>query len=371
MKLIIKKELFLKGLNVVEKNIGKNLTLPVLNNILIKTTKNYLQFISTDLEIAISILVPAKIESEGSIVLSPRILSNFLSNISEGNIHIKQEKNILHFEQNEYKTFFKGESDKEYPLLPKINKKLSFFISSQRLIDALTQVINSVAISDLKPELTGILFDFTKNQIKIASTDSFRLSEKTIQQQKGLELEKKIIIPLKTAKELIRNYQNTNQELQVYLDGNQISISNSDSEKTQIKIQIISKLIEGEYPEYSQIIPKEFETKIIVSKKEFNQQIKAASLFASKINDVKLYTKTKKIFIHTENLDIGQFKSNLDALIEGKDIELVFNYQYLLDGLDNIKGDEIIIKSNKKDRPVLLESTKNKDYFYILMPIRN
>lgn len=368
MKLIIKKELFLKGLNITEKNVGKNLVLPILNNILIRTTKNFLQFISTDLEIAISILIPAKIESEGSIVLSPKILSNFLNGIPEGNLYIKQEKNILYFEQGKYEIFFKGESDKEYPLLPKVNKKLSFSISSQNIVNALNQVINSVSFSDLKPELTGILFDFNGNQIKIVATDSFRLSEKIIQQQK--EIKKKIIIPIKTAKEIIRNYQNTNCELVVQIDNNQISISNS-LEKNQIQIQIISKLIEGEYPEYSQIIPKEFKTKIIVSKKEFNQQIKTASLFVSKINDIKLYTKTKKLFIRTENIEIGQFKSSLDAATEGKDVELVFNCQYLLDGLNNLKGDEVIIKTNKKDGPVLLESTKHKDYIYILMPIRS
>lgn len=373
MKLLIKKELLLKGINIVEKNIGRNLTLPILNNILLKTNRNFLNFISTDLETALYVEVSAKIETQGSIVISPKVISGFLNNIPDDNISITLKDKVLSLEQKNFKVSLKGEEDKDYPLLPKLNKNKYFTVNSNTLIEGLNQTINTVSLSDLKPELTGILFSIDKDEIKLASTDSFRLSEKKVSLKNTHNIDfEKVILPHKTIQEIIRNYQNTNEDLFIFIEKNQIIIENK--ENNNIHIRIISKTIEGEYPEYSQIIPKEFLTKATTSKKEFLQQIKAASPFSSRINDVKLKILDKKIEINSQNYDIGEFKSFLNASIKGEikeTKELVFNYQYLLDGLNNIKGDEVSFKFFKTDGPVVFESTEFKDYFYILMPIRN
>ncbi|MEX0878073.1 MAG: DNA polymerase III subunit beta [Candidatus Spechtbacterales bacterium] len=368
MELLIKKDLFLKGINLTEKNIGRNLSLPVLNNVLIKTEKNSLKIISTDLEMAVSVNMPAKIEKEGSITVQPRVLSGFLNNLSDENLHIKTEKNTLFIEQGDYKIKLNGEDDKEFPILPKVNKINTIEINTQDFIKSLGQVINSVASSELKPELTGVFFSITKNGIKLAATDSFRLAEKTINHETSMQGDFKFILPAKTVQEIIRSFQDNEGQLLLFVDKNQVVIQNKSDQK--INIQLISKLIEGDYPEYTQIIPKEFKTRSIVAKKDFIQQVKAANIFTSRINDVKLNISGKKIEIESENNDIGKFHSSVNAAIEGENKEVSFNCQYLLDGLNNIEGDEILFKVNNNEGPTLLESSKHKDYFYVLMPIR-
>lgn len=368
MNLSIKKHLLLKSIQAVERNIGRNLTLPVLNNILIKTQKNILNFTSTDLELAVSVSVPAKIEKEGNIAIPPKVISSFLNNIPEGNINIEVKDNNLFIEQGNYKTKIKGESDKDFPLLPKVKREKYFNIPSSEVIKGLQQVVNSVAVSDFKPELTGILFSLSNRELKLTSTDSFRLSEKIIMEKDTQINNTKIIVPAKTIQEIIRNYQDFSDNLYFYLDKNQIAIENTDNKN--FNLLIISKLVEGDYPEYARIIPSKYKTKTIVLKDDFIKQIKSASLFASKINDVKLDIKTKSIEIRTENHDVGKFESSIDASTEGENKEIVFNCQYLLDGLDNLEGEEVILKLNNSDSPVVIESTKQKGYFYILMPIK-
>ena len=369
MKISIKKDLLLKAVSITEKNVGRNLSLPVLNNILIKTKDKFLHIISTDLEIGVKVSVPAKIETEGSITIQPRILSGFLNSLSQENVNIKTNKNTLFIEQGEYKTSIKGEDDSEFPPLPKISKDDVFEISAPILTGAFEQLVNSTATSDLKPELTGILFNFSKTDLKLAATDSFRLAEKTIEHKNNITGNKKFILPAKAASEILKSFNESEGDLVIYIDENQISVTNKNNQK--INVQLISKLIDGEYPEYSQIIPKEFTTKTTVSKKDFIQQVKAAGLFASRINDIKLQIEKNKIILSSENNDIGKFEASVNASTEGEDKTTTFNYQYLLDGLNNTEGDEVVFKINKEDGPTLLESTKRKDYFYVLMPLRN
>lgn len=368
MNLLIKKELLLQGIGIVEHIIGKNLTLPVLNNILIKTNNNNLNLITTDLELAISLNIPAKIESEGSITIPPKTINTFLNNLPEGNIELNIKNKNLYLKQNNFKASFKGEDTNDYPLLPKVDKENPLIIPASKIISAFNQVINSSSNSDIKPELTGVFFYLKGNELKLASTDGFRLSEKSLQQENNQTTDKKIIIPAKAIQEISRVYQNKDDDLYFYINKNQLVVENKENKS--FHIQFITKLIEGEYPEYLQIIPQSFTTTTIISKKTFIQQIKSASLFASRLNDVKLKIQSKKIEISSNDYDIGDFTSSIEASTEGEDKEITLNYQYLLDGLQNIDGDEVMISLNQKEQPILLRSTKQKNYFYVLMPIR-
>ena len=369
MKLKIKKELLQKAVSMVEKTLGRNLSLPVLNNILIKAEKNNLFLISTDLELAIVVKLIAKIEEEGSVVLGPKTLMGFLSNSPEGEVSLRVKKSILYIEQQNYKTSIKGFDNKEFPLLPKTDKKDFFTIPSKIITQGLNQVINSVAKSELKPELTGVFFNITKNAIKLAATDSFRLSEKTIDRDKSESINtESFILPLKAAQEIIRIYQDFNDILFFYKNKNQLSINNEENEK--FNVQIISKIVEGEYPNYEQIIPSDYVTKATASKQEFIQQIKAGSLFSSRINDIEVKITGSQLFVSSKNNDVGEYTSSIGVSVEGEEQEAKFNYNYLLDGLNNLEGDEIVFKVSKADGPVTVESIKHKDYFYILMPIR-
>jgi len=369
MKLKIKKELLQKAVLAVEKNVGRNLSLPVLNNILIKTEKNKLILISTDLEIAIIVKLFAKIEEEGVIVLDPKTLSGLLNNLPDGEVVLKTKQNTLYVEQKNYKSSIKGYDDKEFPLLPKTDKSAFFTVSSNTISQGLNQVVNSTAKSDLKPELTGVYFDVKKSEIKLVSTDSFRLAEKTINRDKAESVNSdNFILPTKATQEIIRNYQDLNDVLFFYITKNQVAVVNEGNEK--FKVEVISKTIEGEYPDYKQIIPKDHKTRAIVSKKDLVQQIKAGSLFSSRINDIEFKIEKDKISVMSQNNDVGEFASSVEASVEGDEQSVKLNYNYVLDGLGNVDGEEVVFKISKSDGPIIIESVKQKNYFYILMPIR-
>ena len=370
MSILIKKDNLQTAVGIVEKNTARNITLPVLNNILFKTGIDKISLTATNLEIGVWVSIPSKGDIKTELILPPKVLMSFLNTLNEGNIEIKpSDKNKqITIEQNSFKTSIKGGGADDFPILPQINTKKQFIIKAQQLIEGLEQVINSTATSELKPELTGVLFSFNENGLKLAATDTFRLSECVIKQQNPLNIKEQIIIPTHTAIEIIRIFQNPEEDLCIFLDKNQIMIENKNNNKFIIKL--ISKLIEGDYPNYQQIIPQSFETTITLPKNELIKHVRAASLFSSKINDIKITITTNALKIQTEDYNIGSYNSEIIAQTEGPEKEISFNHHFLLDGLQNIKGEEVVLKINQKETPALLQNPKQKEYLYLLMPIR-
>jgi len=373
MKLTILKDNLKKGLNYVEKVTGKNLSLPILSNILLKTDKNFLYLAGTDLEIAIQYWSLAKIEKEGNIVVPGKILSTFISFLKDQKINISSKKDILIIETNKNKTQIKGFNPDEFPIIPQIQSPYFIEISPKKFIEGLNQVVEIVSISQMRPEITGLLLVFSKEGIKIVGTDSFRLAEKKICISTKLNSEKKCILPKKTAKELISSFTDRKQKIKICFTENQIMFESRMEELEHPEIQIISRLIDGEYPNYQGVIPKSFSTQILVEKEEFIRYLKTASLFVDRNNEIKLIIepKNKEVEIKVQNPEVGENISYLPAEIKGEKLEISFNWKFLLDGLMNIKSNQVVIKFNGDEGPALMESSgEEKDYIYIVMPIK-
>lgn len=353
---------------MAERITSRGTTLPILSNILLKAVGSTLIITATDLELALSVTVPAKVEEEGSLSIPTRVLIGFLNGTTEGNITLFSTKTTLSITTPTDKTTIKGEAADEYPLLPKTVKKNPFIIPAAKLVGALRQVINTTATTSTKPELSGIFLQLNQDEILCAATDSFRLSERIIHQQSTLTKTEKVILPFKTAQEIIKVFQESD-DVYLYNEGSQFIIENKET--GPFWAEIISKVIEGEYPEYAQIIPKEFVTTTTTLKTPLMRAIKTAGLFASKIHDVRVSVTKKEVTVAAQDQDVGDFTTTLLAHTEGDPLGILFNYQYLLDGLQNIDGEEVRIKFSRKDGPVMLTPTINQKYLYILMPIRN
>jgi DNA polymerase III subunit beta len=369
MKVIIKKDIFLLAVVMADRATGRGTTLPVLGNILLRGLGSSLTLTATDLELALSVIVPAKIEEEGALTIPTRVLIGFLNGAAEGNAALFSTNTTLSITTPNNKTTIKGEAAGEYPLLPKTNKKEPLIMPATKLVAGLRQVINTTAVTDTKPELTGVFLQFTQNEIVCAATDSFRLAERTIPQQNTTNQVQKIILPLKTAQEVIKVFQENQDDVYIYNESGQFVIENKEGGAFQA--EIISKVIEGEYPEYRQIIPREFAATTVAKKTPLVQAVKTAGLFASKIHDVRVSVAKEEITIAAQDQDVGDFTTTLAARTEGENLGILFNYRYLLDGLQNIEGDEVRIKFSREDGPAILEPTTNQKYLYILMPIRN
>lgn len=388
MKIITLKENLKKGLDIVEKITGKNFTLPILNNVLISTEANLLNLATTDLEMGIKYWVLAKIEKQGKITIPAKFLSIFVNFLPNEKIILDVKNNVLHIECKNQKAQIKGQDIEEFPIIPKIENKKFLEINITPFYEGISQVINFTSPSQTRVELSGIYFNFQKNQLKITSTDSFRLAEKTLYFKNKLDSDLipeqgySFILPLKTSRELLNIFSEKDSDvvrkmdskkIRIYFSSNQVLFEILFPEITKPQIQLISRLIEGNYPNYQEIIPKKYETRAILDKNEFLNKIKTASLFSGKVNEVKLKTvpEKKQLEISSQSADLGENKSVIPCKITGNEIKVSFNWKFLIEGLVNIKSSEVIFEINKEDGPSVLKPVGDESYLYVVMPIKS
>jgi DNA polymerase III subunit beta len=373
MKLSVLQEKIKEGLNFSERISSKSLTLPILNNILISTEKNFLNIISTDLEIALKWWTLAKIEKEGKITIPSRLFFSFINLLPNKKIDLDSKGFDLNVDCENYKTQIKGLNPEEYPIIPQISQEDFINIKSSIFCQGLSQVVDIPIISTTKPEISGIYFTFQKNNIIMAATDSFRLGEKKIFiKNSSLKKDFSFILPQKTAREIINIFGEKEGDMKIYFSPNQVMFEYLMPETDHPQIQLISRLIEGEYPNYQDIIPKQSTTQFSVNKSEFLNQIKTASLFSSKVNEIKLKINPdkKKIDICSQSQDLGDYQSSFGGEIKGEQLDVSFNYRYLMDGLLNIKSSEIIFELNGDSGPSILKPLGDETYLYVVMPIK-
>jgi len=373
MKVEILKENLKNGLSIVEKIVGKNLSLPILDNVLISTEDNFLSLTSTDLETAIKIWILTKIVKPGKVVVPAKFISSFVSLLPNDKITLEEKKQGLYIECKSFKNQIQGFNPEEFPLIPEF-KNLEFIeVDNKKFCQGLAQIVDVASPSQSRPEISGIYFIFSKNVIKIAATDSFRLAEKNITLEEPVKRDISFILPQKPAREIINTLGEKEGKTRIYFSSNQTMFEFPMKEAAHPQVQIISRLIDGEYPNYEEIIPKKFKTHVIVKRDEFLNQIKTASLFSGKINEVKVKVnpESKEIEIYAKDPDIGESQSSISAKIEGEAIEASFNYKFLTDGLLNIKSSEIIFDLSKEEGPCILKPVGDASYIYVVMPIKS
>jgi DNA polymerase-3 subunit beta len=368
---------FKRSINLAEKITGKNLTLPILSNILLKTNENKLHLLATDLEIGIELIITGKVEKEGKFIIPAKTFSIFLNNLSEEKITIEENKNVLSVKSGNYTTIFQGINPDEFPIIPETKTEKYIEIEKNDFKEALDQVIPSIGYTSPKPELNGCLFKLENNSskalLKLVGTDSFRLAEKNISSKKiktNIKDDLEIIIPLRTAQEVLRIIQEDEDDessiIKVYPESNQIQFSLSN-------VRLISRLINAEYPKYSSIIPSNFGNKTILNKKKLIEAVKIVGLFSGRINDVMFdFNPLKKeVYIEAQDPSLGQSHTVLSSEeMNGGPLKISFNYHFLLDGLHSIKEDEVIIELNKEINPCLIHGKSDDNFSYILMPIK-
>jgi DNA polymerase-3 subunit beta len=373
MKVEILKDNFKSGLGIIEKIVGKNLSLPILDNVLISTEDNFLSLSSTDLETAIKLWILTKIIKNGKVVVPAKFLSSFISLLPNEKITLEEKKQGLYVECKSFKNHVQGFNPEEFPLLPEFKNAEYLEVDNKKLCQGLSQIVDVASPSQSRPEISGIYFIFSKNLIKIAATDSFRLAEKTITLESPVKKDISFILPQKPAREIINILEEKEGKVKIYTLPNQTMFEFPMKEVSHPQVQIISRLIEGEYPNYEEIIPKKFKTHIVLKRDEFLNQIKAASLFSGKINEIKIKTdgQSKEVQIFAQDPDIGQSQSSVVGKIEGEPIEVSFNHKFLIDGLLKIKSSEIVFDISKEEGPCVLKPVGDTSYIYVVMPIKS
>jgi len=369
MKLIVLKTNLKEGLGKIEKVANENSTLPILKNCLIETVDNKIIFLTTNLEIAITSFISGKVIEDGSLTIPVNTFLNIISNLQEERINLESENNNLIIKTSDYQAKIQGIKKEEFPIIPKISNTQNYIeISSNILKEAFELVGESAQISGARPELNGVFFDYQTNFLKITATDSFRLAEKIIsntQFKSTISQGFKIIIPTKTIQEVIRLIKDDTNKVIIYFDPNQVLFKVDDTE-------IISRLIDGEFPDYQPIIPQKIDTEIIVKKEKIINAVKLASIFTDRINEIKLSVldNQKALSISSSSSSLGENEYLIPVKIKGPKTKAAFNWRFLLCGLKNIKGGDVFIGLNGENKPALIKSPEDNTYFYIVMPIK-
>jgi len=373
MKLTILTHELKKGLNYTERLTGKNLTLPILNNVLIEALPNFLKISSTDLETGIEWWGLCKTEEEGKITVPAKILTQVINNISDEKIEIENKNDTLFIKTKTFKTQIKGYTSDDFPIIPQFSKEDFIEINAQELKDGLIDVVDIASMSQIRPEISGIYFVFKKDLVNLVATDSFRLVERTLQSsnyKNSFNDEIKFILSQKTTKEVINILQENTGSVKIYYSESQILFETNLNEVDHPEINLISRQIEGNYPAYKEIIPKEYKTRIIVDKDFLTKQIKLAGLFAGKINEIKIKNDDKNLEILSQDLELGENSSILEAKIEGEPVEISFNYKFILDGVSRVKTKNAILELQGASGAGVIKAEEGVDYIYVVMPIK-
>lgn len=385
MKLICTEDNFKKAIFNCERVVSKKNTLPILNNILFETEKGGLKLSATNLEIGVSSKIGAKIEKEGRITVPAKLISSFSSNLPNGeNISLELVDNNLKIKSGGNKAVIKGVSAEDFPLIPTKKTEFLLDISNIELKTAILKVMPAVAFNEARQELTGINLILTEKELIFAATDSFRLSEcrfklgennkNTENYKLFIEKNENVIIPASVLVELNRILApETENSVKITIEEGQIFFEIDG-------IKLVSRLINGKYPEYKHIMPAEYKTRIVGQKQILQNAIKIASVFsAGGSNEItlKINQEEEKIFILSSSAEVGENSAELKFDITGPSQEVVFNAKYLLDGINATTTSQVAILLNSEATPVAVREINEKsgevleNFTYIVMPIKN
>lgn len=363
MKLICTKDNLKKGLFVVSRVVGVGNPLQVLNNILVKTDQGRIKLSSTNLEIGVNTWVGGKIEEEGSLTVPARLINEYINNLPTDKVVLTTKETTLNVESENYHTNIKGLSSEDFPLIPQVADEAYAKIDSTELKDALSETTYASAVNETQPEISGIYMAFEGDKLRIAATDRYRLAERTAVLKEAVASPKDVIVPSRTINELYKILSTSKGEVGIYFSESQVLFKFDETE-------IISRLIDGQYPDYRAIIPKEFKTSAQVSKDDLMHAIKATALFAPDTNNIHLEISSTGIKVSASSAAAGENQSTVPAKVAGPDNSAVFNFRYLLDCLNNLSEQNVILKMISDASPAMLIPEKRDNYLYIVMPIK-
>ncbi|MFM7088082.1 MAG: DNA polymerase III subunit beta [Candidatus Paceibacterota bacterium] len=363
MKLECSVEKIKNAITLTERITNGNLTLPVLNSILFIASGKTLKLRSTNLSLGIEVEIPVKIESEGVLAVSGGALSNVFSNVfGSENVFLEEDNGNLSVKTKRSKMRLKGTAHEDFPTIPLVEGE-SFEIEAKKFIEGVKSVYYSSSVTDIKPEISSVYIYKNEEHLVFAATDSFRLAEKKIKIKKQFDLDG-ILLPYKNIPEIIRVIGDSNEPLFVKFNKNQISFSLPN-------VYITSRIVDGVFPDYRQIIPKEFKTEAVLLKQDLLSALKLSNTFSDKFNQLNLKIQVKnKIFeLDSENSNVGDNKTELDAALTGEDVELSFNYKYFLECFTSLSSDSVVMKLNDSNKPMVIEPVSDKTFMYLIMPM--
>ncbi|MFI5240308.1 MAG: DNA polymerase III subunit beta [Candidatus Saccharimonadia bacterium] len=368
MKASLTQENLNRALGLVGRVVSSRSSLPVLSNVLIASDQNRLKLSATNLEIGINYWIGGKIEQEGGITVPARLLSEFVSSLPADTIEISSDETGLDLKTNHYQSHINGISADEFPLIPQIKTKPVITLPAEEFREALLQVVVAASLDESRPVLAGVNMLTEEKNLILVATDSYRLAERKITLKAAPSQNMSVIVPARTMQELARILGDATTNISIYVAENQIMFE-VDS------IELTSRLIEGKFPAYRQLIPDKTETAVEINTSEFARITKVASLFAREnAGGVKIdIKKGGQISLRSTASQLGDNTSTADCITKGEDGEVSINTRYLSDALGVIKSEEIEFALSGKLTACVIRPIGEKvkpDYLHLIMPLR-
>lgn len=363
MKLQVTQENLSRALNNVARIASARHSLPILSNVLIKTVDNRLCVAATDLNIAITQFIGSKVNKSGSITVPARLMQDFISSLPPGTINLDLEETKLKISTDQHKSTINGTLAEDYPVMPSIKKGNKWKIASSDLKKALDQTVVAASNDDARPVLTGVNFHSEGGELFVVATDSYRLAEKNLGKASA---DIDVLVPASSLQDLLRVLDTSEQDVQITSDDQQILFKTGDTE-------LVTRLIDGKFPDYKKLLPLKFETSATLQKADLAGITKVSSLFARETGgSVVLEVDSDKQELGVKSIasQIGENSAKAKAKAKGSG-EITLNSRFILDALNAVEGDEVFIGFNQKLEPFIIKEAGKDDYKHIIMPLKS
>ncbi len=352
-------------LQIVQKAVSLRSTLPILSGILFSAYKEELSLSSTNLELSIHTSLPVDVQIEGSVVVQARLIGEIVKNLSQSKIEMSLDDATNQLKLTNSKSIFniKTLSPEDFPKFPRIDLNNIIKIKAQDLSNTIKQVIKAASLDETRPILTGALFLIEGDIMKMVATDSYRLAIKEVLIENRDMVNIKAIIPSRTLLEILKITSDIKEDVEIGEMGNQLAFKIS-------KTTVLTRLIEGQYPNYSQILPENYNMKLFIDKENLISASKRISLFTQNNSLIKMSARKGVLTLSASAVELGEASESIDYQGEDVDITIAFNSQYLIDGISSLQGETVSFDMIDNMKPTLIGSEKDNNFKYLLMPVR-
>ena len=373
MKTSLLQENLVKGVNLVSRVVANKAQLPVLSNILLSTDKNRLKLSATNLETGMNLWLGGKIEGEGRLTVPAKIFSEVVSSLPQETVVLEKEGEGLKISCGRFKSKINGIAAEEFPLMPSLRDgktiKETFSLDREAVEKGLGQVAMAAATDESRPIFTGVKMELGEKKLRMAATDGYRLSVKTVLNLKGLKKQKSLVVPARALMELVRAIAAAETEAK------EVVLAATEEERQLImaygEVEVVTRILEGDFPDFDKIIPTNHTTTIVLEAEELLQAVRAAAVFAKdSANIVRFKVSDSGLLISANAPQVGENEVEVSCKKTGEDAEIAFNSRYLLEMLNVIEVKELRLEMSGPLSPGVFKPKEDNGLIHIIMPVR-
>ena len=371
MKLSCLQENLNKGLGIVGRAVATRTTLPITNNVLIATDQSRLKLAATNLEIAISCWLGAKVEEEGTITVPARILTEFINSLPSDRVDLSLSHHTLELKCARFEARISGIDAADFPPIPKVSEGVNTQIEPEAFRLAIGQVVFATATEDTRPVLTGVCAEFDGSDLTLAAADGFRLAVHKTPLLVPVKEKMGIIIPGRSLSELNRLLADQKEpvELAINPGKSQVLFRLKD-------VELVSQLIQGTFPNFRQLIPQSYNTRVVVDRGEFLRAMKTASIFARDNSNIVRFEVIPgeeltpgRLNLSARSEQVGDNVGEIDAQVMGEGAKIAFNSKYLIDVLSVLPEEKVALEMTTSSSPGVIRPIGSDNYLHVIMPM--